>query len=369
MIGSSRRAFTLVELLVVIAIIGVLVALLLPAIQAAREAARRAECKNNLKQVGIGIQNFLDSKKVFPTGGSIIFPRLEDYVVNGKPYGPEKQGLGWGFQILPFMEQTAAYNLTTTAQLQATVIPGYFCPSRRAPTIAEDILTPGLPVVMADYTGAMPCGYADYTLQERYRPIGSSYPGAPTGDNRTLRRTRLFGGTSSSNFFESPAGEVYMGIIVRSPYYLKSGGGAGARGGGADTMVQANNVTPTIGMAQVTDGSSNTMAIGEKFLRPDLYEGGSSSDDRGWSDGWDPDTVRSTCFPPLQDTLSGTSGPSGDALYGFAADVVNFGSAHPGGFNAVYADGSVHNISYDINPDVFDYIGDRQDGEVYDAGL
>ena len=102
------NGFTLVELLVVIAIIGILVALLLPAIQAAREAARRTQCKNQLKQIGLAIHHHVDSHKVFPTGGAIIYPKIEDYVENGKPFGPDKQGLGWAYQILPYLEEAAA---------------------------------------------------------------------------------------------------------------------------------------------------------------------------------------------------------------------------------------------------------------------
>jgi prepilin-type N-terminal cleavage/methylation domain-containing protein len=107
----KRVAFTLVELLVVIAIIGVLVALLLPAIQAAREAARRIQCKDNLKNIGLAIHSHLDSQRVFPTGGSrFVRPGQWDIsynVDNGRPLGVEKQGLSWGYQILPYIEETA----------------------------------------------------------------------------------------------------------------------------------------------------------------------------------------------------------------------------------------------------------------------
>ena len=121
--SEVKRAFTLVELLVVIAIIGVLVALLLPAIQAAREAARRTQCKNNLKNIGLSILNFESSLKQFPTGGVGSQVRIDDYLkdsyVNGNPNpnpkgpanGPLEQGLGWMYQILPYLEQGAVKNL------------------------------------------------------------------------------------------------------------------------------------------------------------------------------------------------------------------------------------------------------------------
>ena len=94
MLQRHRLAFTLVELLVVIAIIGVLVALLLPAVQAAREAARRTECSNNLRQAGIAVLLYHDSKKVLPQGGGDIAP----------------DNWSWSGLILPFAEAQAEYD-------------------------------------------------------------------------------------------------------------------------------------------------------------------------------------------------------------------------------------------------------------------
>lgn len=93
--GSNRRAFTLVELLVVIAIIGLLVALLLPAVQAAREAARRMQCGNNLRQLGVAMQNYHDTLKTFPPGFMV-----RGYLGNGTP-----GGWAWGVFLMPYIEQ------------------------------------------------------------------------------------------------------------------------------------------------------------------------------------------------------------------------------------------------------------------------
>ncbi len=106
--SGSRSGFTLIELLVVIAIIAVLIALLLPAVQAAREAARRAQCTNNLKQMGLAMHTYLDGNQCFPPGGL--------YTVNdGAVYASTGSSLrsnyaGWSISILPYMEQSPLFN-------------------------------------------------------------------------------------------------------------------------------------------------------------------------------------------------------------------------------------------------------------------
>jgi prepilin-type N-terminal cleavage/methylation domain-containing protein len=132
---AGRKAFTLVELLVVIAIIGILVALLLPAVQAAREAARRTQCANNSKQIGIGLHNYHDTFKIFPTGVLRRAGGTGDFPNDGNLAG---LGLNWAALILPFIEQgnlydkinfTADWQDTSNAFIYGSTIPGYICPS------------------------------------------------------------------------------------------------------------------------------------------------------------------------------------------------------------------------------------------------
>ena len=150
---ASRPAFTLIELLVVIAIIAVLIALLLPAVQAAREAARRAQCTNNLKQIGLALHNYESSNGAFPTGG-------ESTNFNVTPAASQFVDGGWSTlaRILPFMEGGNAFNALNFNLAEyndaygsnytgaSQVVAVYLCPSStRTPDGGRDGVDPNDP--------------------------------------------------------------------------------------------------------------------------------------------------------------------------------------------------------------------------------
>jgi prepilin-type N-terminal cleavage/methylation domain-containing protein/prepilin-type processing-associated H-X9-DG protein len=295
---TPPRGFTLIELLVVIGIIAILIGLTLPAVQRVREAANRASCKNNLKQIGLAIAAYHDANDQFPKGGISSWARWYQYPGTGPQSGPHDQPLNWHYQILPFIEHGDILVSTDADAVRKNVVPTFACPSRRpsGPCEAQQGR------MLADYASATPANGANDLLS-----YWQGKPGQP-----------------------AKPGAYYNGVI--------------ARGWAAPRRVTAS---------MVTDGTSNTLVVGEKWLKPAEYAIGSWHDDAGWGDGWDADVIRYTRTAPQSDR--GTNG-----------DGVEFGSAHPDSMNAVFADGSVRSIRYGISADLFNRLGHRSDGSVID---
>jgi prepilin-type N-terminal cleavage/methylation domain-containing protein len=367
------RGFTLVELLVVIAIIGILVALLLPAIQSARESARRAQCTNHLKNISLAVLTHVDALKVFPTGGSRYVDgpannnknNLEWNVENGKPLGVDRQGLGWGYQLLPFIEETAAAQITTTPQLADVVVPIYVCPSRRQATSVYSTNFGGVFLAPMDYAAAVPCTHTTTARTAKYDPMSA----VPLNENSfRLVAPSYYGGSGGTA--DPTDNKVYDGIIVRCPwlnFYARIAGSGKLNGRplrGVPGLVKAS---------EIIDGMSKTLLVAEKYVRNDNYVGSDAlnSDDRGWADGWDADQMRSTCFPPMNDAdpfgfdpvMGRMFGDKGPFPFGNMYNVLHFGSAHIAGINVAFADGAVRMVGYDINPVVFNAMGTRNGEE------
>ena len=205
---ESHKGFTLVELLVVIAIIGILVALLLPAVQTAREAARRLQCTNQLKQLGLALQNFESSNRNYPQGRN----------------GTDQFAVSWAYFILPQIEEQSRYDAfdrtkrvddPANAVTMRGAIAIYNCPSRRAPNSDRDFDDNG--------GDSLVRGVA----------IGGDYAANAGLEENT--------GMEDSDFFHSK-----IDLTLAGP------------------MFSGSKIRPR----QVRDGLSKTIAIGEKHIRP-----------------------------------------------------------------------------------------------------
>ena len=325
--------FTLVELLVVIAIIGILVALLLPAIQAAREAARRSECSNHLKQLGLAMLQHHDTFKHFPSGGW-------GWTWTGDPdrgHGREQPG-SWAYSILPFIEEQAIYSLggdgnpdndtnapqkDQKAKQYSAVIPTFYCPSRRPATTYVRDSAIGFSSKNATASLVTDTGRSDYAANVGLLKSAS-------GDKGIVQ-------------IGNAPGAVPIPGNYHFPYNIGDVQGIVFMGG-------------EISISKITDGTSKTYMIAEKYLKTDAYlDGTDYTDVEGPFTGNNDDSLRSPGLLPLQDQP------------GLFTNYRGWGSAHPGIWQVVMCDGSVNGLTFDIELEVHCQNGSRAGATCDDA--
>lgn len=324
-VSARRPAFTLVELLVVIAIIGILVALLLPAVQAAREASRRTQCVNNLKQQALGLHNFHDVRKRFPSGHQIGQTWYTGYQRDAPPggvnpatgYPTEGPFFSWTFHITQYIELGTVYE---SANINAW-----------------------------PWFQTMPGG-------KQFNGTTAKVFACPSDIRSNLSWT------DGTNF---AALTSYLGVSGRNQFRESPANGQ-------DGILYVNSGT---NMSAITDGTSNTLMIGERPPSSDLNYGWM------WAGSGDAPYFGACDVVLGVNERPGTPGAAPDYFRkGAVIDPgsihrYHFWSLHPGGANWAFADGSVRFISYNAaapeqsNPALqspLTRLGTRNGGEVVD---
>lgn len=300
----GRKAFTLIELLVVIAIIAVLIALLLPAVQQAREAARRSQCKNNLKQIGLALHNYVSSTNgVIPRGVNHFSGTACCCVTDNGEVGYTIHTM-----LLPYIDQAPLYNLVNfnvvsgnaaNTAVWKTKIPAYICPTAVPPPVPA--------------SGAQP----------------HNYPAAGTAHGYGL--CGVHGSATSNGIFASRWGLTNLGPPVTT----------------MDSQMT---------LATISDGLSNTIAFSE-FATNQL---GAMPATHSYGESWFLPYYGSTEFSVLANATPNNPAPT-------YSTNINWGtvrSAHEGGVQAVFADGAVRFISENIAGTIWVAIGTPKSGEV-----
>ncbi len=328
------RGFTLVELLVVIAIIGILIALLLPAVQAAREAARRSQCTNNLKQLGLALQNYHDLHRKFPPS------TLNQGYGGAATYAPINAAMNLsGFVLmLPMLEQQALYGRYKFNASAGGCLVGGSTP------LAADPATVGNDVVMATQVPGFYC-----PSDSGPRACAGNGTGDPTPYYSISKLSQLYGAGSCYDFCTQPGYEFSYPNGWKT--YYSANGIEKVR-----AMFGANSDSS---MASVTDGTSNTTAFCETTL---IYRNGNGV--RWGYRGWVMEGV--SLYGALGNGINYINWPYGSPppqpQMGILATWGNAGSLHPGGCQAAMADGSTRFFADATSLEILRRLGTMAEG-------
>jgi prepilin-type N-terminal cleavage/methylation domain-containing protein/prepilin-type processing-associated H-X9-DG protein len=363
--STRSRAFTLIELLVVIAIIAVLIALLLPAVQAAREAARRAQCTNNLKQLGLAVHNYLSQQQVFP-------PFAENYSAGANPAQWQAWPVGWTGAMLGQLEQTAMYNSlnfvygvwavqnTTVSDAALSVM---VCPSedKGAPswpgTKLNYMANMGGPPDIATWSGCLVVmkndgngnsGCCQYASGAGYTsPNAGSFgtEGVTDGTSNTAMISERLVGLANWSAPVYPGNRLALRFLFNTSFTVNPDSNSSSE---ALKFVQICQAIPGSQSANV----SSTQYLG--FLW-DSAAANTNEANSGYNHFNTPNKL--SC-------MAGNTQDSGTPALGGFQDATTATSNHPGGVNVAFADGSVHFIKDSVSIQAWWAIGSRNQSEV-----
>ena len=320
--SNAARAFTLVELLVVIAIIGILVALLLPAVQAAREAARRAKCVNNMKQIGIAVQNHHDTYKYQPQYHAAVLTATQ----TPANYTYTMPGPVWTVLILPFMEEQPLYdacnkkvkmNDASNREWVKQIVAAYVCPSNQ--TAANPVFTD-----RADAGGNNPNPALGLYYAASMGPTEpDSCPLCPAGSTGSATNYCCQAKAYGWHDYAGKVADSSTGMFGRNMGLRK--------------------------FKQITDGLSNTFLVGETLPELCSYQG-----------AWGPNFSLAGTSIPMNATQKCPAPP------GCHNTGCGFKSPHPGGVHFLMVDASVQFVPESIDFQVYNALGTRAGNEVAD---
>ncbi|MBL8816021.1 MAG: DUF1559 domain-containing protein [Planctomyces sp.] len=332
-VRRRRLAFTLIELLVVIAIIAILIALLLPAVQQAREAARRTQCKNNLKQYGLAIHNYHDVHNSLPIAGTNWNP------AHTVPTWQQPAAVGWQVRCLPFLEQGPLYNELDWAGIRPA----------------------------SEYEPGNPVGFLPtQILRSTGKPARSTQ--IPTARCPSdVSENNMIGGWAQSNYTGSTGSQVFNSVDGNCNPYLQFTEAGTVHFVDTTNPAQLSGLFGRLGVTilfrDITDGLSNTIAVGETL--PDC-----SDHTAGWWLYNGHGNTHASTAPKINDFTTCDLKSPGQIQFPACTAKSNwniahgFRSRHTGGAQFLMADGAVKFLSQSIDHRTYQRLGGRKDGQV-----